>query len=156
MGHLHKLARRALSANMDDDALAILRSASGQGAGAFLETPLDDEFVMTNARFTIACMRRLGDRWPAFADKPLLPPLCMNTTAVGRVCGQPLDALGKHQECCAPGGGLMLRHDNTVRCVASLAARAMDPRPRMEQIIPELSRPVAGQVAAARMDVVVP
>ena len=110
---------------------------------------------MTNNRFTIACMKRLGDEWPAFAAKPIVPPLCSNTTATGRVCGRPLDALGKHQDCCAPGGGLMVRHDNVVRCIASLAARTVDPRPRIEQIILELARPVAGQVEAARLDVVV-
>ena len=60
LGHLHKLTLRALRANMDDDSLAMLRSASGQGAGAFLETPLDERYVMTNKRFTIACVRRLG------------------------------------------------------------------------------------------------
>ena len=102
LGHLHKLSLRALRANMDGDSQAVLRSASGQGAGAFLETPPDDRLVMTDSRFTIACMRRLGCQWPAYVDKPRAPPLCANTTADGRVCGQPLDPLGKHQECCMP------------------------------------------------------
>ena len=133
----------------------VLRSPCGQGAGAFLETPLYDRFVMTNNRFIIACMKRLGDTWPAYVDKPQVPLTCKNTTAAGRVCGQLLDPIGKHQECCAPGGGLMVRHDNTVKCIAALASRAMDPRPKLEQVIPELSRPVHGQVAAARLDVVV-
>ena len=124
-------------------------------SGAFMEIPLDDQFVMTNVRFTIACMRRLGDMWPAYADKPQAPPLCKNTTANGRVCGRPLDAGDTHQECRAPGGGLMVRHDNMVRCIDALAARTVDPRPRMEQVIPELARLVAGQSEAARMDVIV-
>lgn len=140
---------------MNDDALAMLRSASGQGAGAFLETPLDDRYVTTNTRFTIACMRRLGSPWPGFADKPRGTVTCANTTANGRICGQPLDPIGKHQECCAPGGGIILRHDNLVKCIASFVARTLDPKPRMEQILPELARLVAGQTEAARMDVVV-
>ena len=49
----------------------------------------------------------------------------------------------------------MIRHDNTVRCLASLAATTIDPRPRTEQIIPELARPVEGQVDTARLDVII-
>ena len=49
----------------------------------------------------------------------------------------------------------MVRHDNMVRCIAALAARTVDPRPRTEQIIPELARLVAGQTEAARLDVIV-
>ena len=48
----------------------------------------------------------------------------------------------------------MIRHDNMVRCLASLAATTIDPRPRTEQIIPELARPVEGQIDTARLDVV--
>lgn len=155
LSHFHKSTLRNLVANMNDDERAVLRSASGQGACAFLETPLDDRFVMTNTRFTIACMRRLADKWPAHEDKPQVPPMCANTTMNGRVCGQQPDALGKHQECCAPGGGLMIRHDNMVRCLASLAATTIDPRARTEQIIPELARPVEGQIDTARLDVII-
>lgn len=46
------------------------------------------------------------------------------------------------------------RLDN-VRSVALLAARHLDPRPKVEQIILDLARPVAGQVEQARLDVVV-
>ena len=42
VAHSHKGALRTLRANLDDDAAAFLHSASGQGAGAFLEVPLDD------------------------------------------------------------------------------------------------------------------
>ena len=49
----------------------------------------------------------------------------------------------------------MNRHDGVVRCLGQLAARNLDPRPKLEQIIPELARPVAGQVCEARLDVVV-
>ena len=49
----------------------------------------------------------------------------------------------------------MIRHDSMVRCTGQLAARNLDPRPRLEQTIPELARPVAGQVEQARLDVVV-
>ena len=72
----------------------------------------------------------------------------------GRVCGAACDASGKHLECCAPGGGLMVRHDSLVRGMGALISRNFDPRPRLEQIIPELARPVHGQVNDARLDVV--
>ena len=49
----------------------------------------------------------------------------------------------------------MARHDGIVRCLAALAARNLDPRPTMEQVIPELARRVRGQVNQARLDVVV-
>ena len=49
----------------------------------------------------------------------------------------------------------MVRHDGLVRCVGQLAARSLDPHPRLEQIIPQLARPVAGQVQQARLDIVV-
>ena len=48
----------------------------------------------------------------------------------------------------------MIRHDGLVRCTGQLAARSLDPRPKLEQTIPELARPVAGQVEQARLDVV--
>ena len=49
----------------------------------------------------------------------------------------------------------MVRHDSAVRCVGILASRDLDPRPKLEQVIPELARSVAGQVSQARLDVVV-
>ena len=48
----------------------------------------------------------------------------------------------------------MARHDGVVRCLGLLASRCLDPKPRLEQIIPELARPVHGQVGQARLDVV--
>ena len=48
----------------------------------------------------------------------------------------------------------MLRHDGLVRCLGQLCARSLDPRPSMEQVIPELARPVQGQVGQARLDIV--
>ena len=40
----------------------------------------------------------------------------------------------------------MIRHDNLVRCLGQLAARNLDPRPRLEQIVPELAQPVHKKV----------
>ena len=40
---------------MDGDAVAFSRSASGPGAGAFLENPLDDRWAMADSRFRTAC-----------------------------------------------------------------------------------------------------
>ena len=49
----------------------------------------------------------------------------------------------------------MTRQDGLVRCLGILAARNLDPKPKLEQIIPELARAVAGQIEQARLDVVV-
>ena len=49
----------------------------------------------------------------------------------------------------------MTRHDGLVRCLGVLAARNLDPKPKLEQVIPELARPVAGQINEARLDVVI-
>ena len=152
---IHMKTLRALRAGMDDDAVGFNRSAGGPGAGGFLETPMDDKWVMANSRFKVACLRRLGVEYPSRPAPPDEPPACTNQTRHGRVCGSPCDAFGKHLECCAPGGGLVSRHDSLVRCLGLLSARSLDPRPKLEQIIPELARPVAGQVELARLDVVV-
>ena len=110
---------------------------------------------MTDIRFSVAVFRRLGLDYPMFMAPPAAAPTCTNTSLEGRVCGAVCDPSGMHLECCAPGGGLMERHDNVVRCIGQLAARSMDPRPRLEQIIPELAQPVQGQVRQARLDVIV-
>ena len=112
---------------------------------------------MDNEQPSIPCsmFEELCIDFAGFSEPPAVIPTCRNTTAAGRVCGQPCDARGKHQECCGPGGGLVTRHDGLVRCLGVLAARNLDPKPKLEQVIPELSRPVAGQVEQARLDVVV-
>ena len=155
VAHVHKTALRSLRAGMNDSQAAFLRSASGPSAGAFLEPPLDDRWVLTNQRFRIATLRRLGVPYPMLPQAPATPPVCPKTTAQGRTCGKACDAHGMHLECCAPEGALIARHDAIVRCIGVLAARALDPKPKLEQIIPELARPVHGQMGQARLDVVV-
>ena len=49
----------------------------------------------------------------------------------------------------------MTRHDGIVRCLGQVTARTIDPKPKLEQVIPELARPVAGQIEQARLDVIV-
>ena len=49
----------------------------------------------------------------------------------------------------------MARHDNIVRCLGQLSARNVDPRPRLEQIVPELAQTVQGEVGQARLDLVI-
>lgn len=154
VGYIHKIHLRTLRSGMDDDQAAFHRSASGPGAAAFLEPPLDERWVMTGKRFSTAVLRRLGQDFPMCSEIPASPPICSNTTATGRVCGVTCDARGMHCEVCAPGGGLIQRHDSMVRCLGVLASRSLDPRPRLEQIIPELARPVRGQIGQARLDVI--
>ena len=132
-----------------------MNSASGKAVGAFLEIPSDDRWVMPIRRFAIACLRRLGCDYAGFAAPPLFPLTCQNKTREGRVCGKQCDAAGKHQKCCAPGGVLMIRHDGLVWCLGQLAAWNLDPKPKLEQIVPELARQVDGQVEQARLDVII-
>ena len=49
----------------------------------------------------------------------------------------------------------MTRHDSVVRCLNHLVARTLDPKPRLEQVVPELARLVSGQTEQARLDLVV-
>ena len=134
--------------------LAMFRSMRGPGAAAFLEAPLDERYVIPNDRFTFAVRRRLGHAYAQHAVLPLRPPTCTNTTQAGRVCSAQCDPEGAHLECCAPGGGLLTRHDKLVHAIAMLAKRHFDPRPRTEQIIPQLQSRVGGQVGQARLDVI--
>ena len=48
----------------------------------------------------------------------------------------------------------MTRRDATVRCLGQVSARTLDPTPKLEHVIPELARPMAGQVEHARLDLV--
>lgn len=153
--YIHKEALRALRARLEDNEAAFLKSASGKSVGAFLEVPMDDRWTMANTRFATACRRRLGMPYPGETAPPATAAYCKNTTADGRTCGKPCDSAGMHQECCAPGGALIERHDRVVRCLASLCGRWLDPKPKLEQVIPELAQPVHGQVSRARLDVVV-
>ena len=154
VSYIHKIHLRTLRSSMDDDRAAFHRSASGPGAAAFLDPPLDDRWVLADNRFVTACLRRLGQKYPMFAAPPVTAPTCSNTTADGRMCGATCDPYGQHLELCAPGGGLIERHDDLVKCVSVLASRALDPRPRLEQVVPELSQPVGGQIGQARLDVI--
>ena len=62
--------------------------------------------------------------------------------------------LGRHQESCAPGGGLVFRHDRTAHAVAAMARRGKDSQPRLEQVLPQLTERAKGEIAQLRMDVV--
>lgn len=152
---IHKQSLRTLRTRMDNAEAAFQKSASGKGVGAFLEVPRDCRWVISDSRFKVACRRRLGLPYPAYSEPPTVAPSCTNRTLQGRVCSAPCDPHGMHLECCAPGGGLMVRHDGLVRCLGVLAARSLDPRPKLEQIIPELARPVQGQINEARLDVII-
>ena len=145
---------RDLKVGIDNDQAGMLRSFSGKASGAFLDPPLDDRWTLSNSRFATACRRRLCLPHPGYDVVPFAP-LCSNRGAQGQLCGQVRDPDGKHPECCSLGGGLIERHDRVVRCLGVLAARNLDPRPKLEQVIPELARPVAGQIVQARLDVIV-
>ena len=50
---------------------------------------------------------------------------------------------------------MVVRHDALTNCLAALAKRGMDNKPRLEQVLPQLTTQVAGQVGAGCMDVVI-
>ena len=154
MGFVHKRVSTRLVAALDTDDLAFFRSTRGPGASAFLEVPLEDRYVMADDRFAVAIRRRLGHPHPQTGSPPSGPVHCKHTTQAGRVCDAVLDPRGAHLECCAPGGGLVARHDGITNLLAALARRHMDPRPRLEQVLPQLQSRVSGQVGQARLDVV--
>ena len=93
MGHLQKFQLRALRANMDNDSMAVLRGASGQGTGAFLAAPSDEMYVMIEWRFTIVCMRRLGCEWPAYSETPHVQ---LVGEVLRRIVGKALSKSGEH------------------------------------------------------------
>ena len=49
---------------------------------------------------------------------------------------------------------MVCRHDPLVTCLYHLIKRNLDPKPRMEQVLPQLAAMVRGQVSQARMDIV--
>ena len=133
VSHSHNESLRVLRASVDTNRAAFLRTTGGQGAGAFLEVPLDDRWVMSNTGFKTACRRRLGMCHPGHAAIPLAH-LCQNMTRQGRVCGTACDEYGMHLECCAPGGGVVGGHDDVSRCLVVLAARGLDSKAKLEQM----------------------
>ena len=155
MGQIQKKAFASLMGSMSPRQLAFHRTLRGPGSAAFLEPPLEERYVMSDARFTLSVCRRLCH---PFAQCPVAPArqlTCTNTTQTGRVCGAVCDPDGAHLECCSPGGGVVARHDNLVSLLATLAKRGMDPRPRVEQVVPQLQARVCGQVSQARLDVII-
>ena len=154
MGFVHKRMVQSVMATLSGPQLAFFRSQRGSGSASYLEPPLDDRYVMNNERFTFAVCRRLGHPFAWCSKVPDSEIRCVNISQAGRVCGAILDADGAHGECCSYEGGLVSRHDGLVRTLAALAKRHADPRPRLEQVIPQLQVVVAGQIGTARLDVV--
>lgn len=154
MPHIHTRALKNLTGSMTTKQQAFYRTLRGPGAGGFLEPPLDDRYVISDNRFTIAVCRRLGHPFPQHSTPPTGPLLCTNTTQAGRVCGAQCDPDGSHLECCGAGGGFLVRHDGLVNGICEFAKRGMDARPKVEQVVPQLLAKVCGQVGQARMDVV--
>ena len=154
MGYIHKRGISDFKNRLSNEELALHRSSCGPGASAWMDVPLDPRYVIPNDRCVVAYKRRLLLPYPGHDVPPPVPTTCNNKTSQGRVCGKPLDQYGQHSEACAPGGNLVIRHDALTNCIAALARRGMDSRPKLEQVLPQLATSVAGQVSGGRMDVV--
>ena len=93
-------------------------SASGPGAGAWMNAPADEGSPMPNADFRTAC--RLRCHAPVCATSE--DGTCQNRKATGALCGKLLDAAGMHATMCGCGGGAIARH-NALRDALALLAR---------------------------------
>ena len=58
------------------------------------------------------------------------------------------------EECGPLGHGMMGRHNGVVRCLAALSLCNLDPRLKLEPVVPELTQLVAGQIAQAGLTVI--
>jgi hypothetical protein len=92
---------------------AWVRSCGGQGASAFLTTPVHPGAHMADAHFTLAVQLRMGKVICQCMPCPLKKG---NTNACGQVC----DSKGHHLICCAAGGCLVRRHDELVATIQRL------------------------------------
>jgi hypothetical protein len=128
----------------DPEATAILNSAGGPGAGAWLQLPVRPAHHFTDAQFAVACRLRIG------ADVPTGAGTCGHTRPDGSRCGAALDPKGRHALHCPVGGWLVRRHD-ALCCVACDYAEHAGAEVDREVIVPTASN----IQVASRLDLIV-
>ena len=119
---------------------AMFRSFGGQGAGTWLEGPPDVSCILPNPLWQTSVRLRMGMPAAAADDATRTQGACRNTTAAGRVCGEPLSGDDMHPLHCACGGGVVLRHASLARSVGRMAAEHRGTVVRYEQRTPALDK----------------
>ena len=124
-------ARDALLDELPQDLRALLRSAGGPGAGAWLLPAEEGEEWMPDDEFSVAFHLRLA--------LPLqMPPACAACTRAGVPAAQAQqDPLGVHALCCPRGPGHTGRHERVKHAWARVLEDALGAPPPVEQVIPE-------------------
>ena len=132
-----------------------LRMAGGAGAGAFLSAASEEEQQLPDAHFKEAIRRRLRLR------RQVASSTCRHKyrRTSGNVCGQVLDAQGRHARICKVGNAIGRRHDRIRDWLAKWLATMLGQQTDTEQYVPKWdrwklnSRGVA-ELERARLDVV--
>ena len=116
---------------------------------------LEGEPRLPDSHFEVAIQRRLRIRPQTGAGT------CRHKykDAGGQVCGQPLDARGRHARTCKVGGAILRRHDRIRDWLAAWLGKMLGQEVATEQFVPKwdrIKRNRQGQqvVERARLDVV--
>ena len=121
---------------------AEIQSSGGPGAGGFLSFPSEPVCSIENVDWSTSLRQRLQCRRAECAEIELATAslTCTLTTAVGVVCGEPLDDRGFHSCTCQSGGGVVRRHGRMIKGVGSLVSRWRLAEPLFEQRVPSWDR----------------
>ena len=109
---------------------AVLRSASGPGAGACLLAPTRPCHRMLDVQFAVFCRSRL------YLDLPCMTGTCQHRRPNGTVCGAALDPKGVHAKTCPVGGWRVRRHNTGVNILADWCVNFCDCLVFKEQVLP--------------------
>ena len=142
----HYFREHVLLPSLGSPQRALLRSASGPQAGAWLQTlPTCSGTRMDPALFQIALRRRL--RMPL----PLVPRTCGQGSGHG--CGARVDALGDHTTAC-PRTGLLARRANPIERAWTRVVREAGARVAHKQLLRDTNVPVDNPLDQRRLDLV--
>ena len=129
---------------------ASFMSATGSGAGGFLQYPEDECCCMEDVHWSAALRQRLGMARAECSERELAlaSPTCVNRTAAGAVCGKLLDTEGYEATTCQSGGGVLRRHARLESSVGGLIFRWTGQKPHFEQRVPAWDRKVRNAAGA--------
>jgi hypothetical protein len=129
---VNKGARVLIAAQLTPSENAVLRSASGPGASAFLMLPTQQDHHVEDSLFRAAVARRMGAR--VCPKDSAGAATCSLISRNGR-CTAPLDPVGVHANNCKCAGHVVRRHDRLVRWLASWLAERVESEVLVEQIV---------------------
>ena len=159
MLEIHKANLTTLLGELSELDRADLRSAGGQLAGAFLETPPDGcNLQIPNAHFRTAVRRRLCMPHPGFEASPSRSSpstQCKHYATRARginFCGADLDRFGRHAGGCLTQGLHKIWHNHIrdwlVTWISEQTSRPVLPEPK----VPEWNYPQDGRTVEAQLD----